>query len=142
MNSFRANIYSRTLELLAELPGGVHWGICVPRGGTWKSYAILTPFTAPTDGEDTGSETIESRTIRFQIFTDGLESAGELTELLYKGFRKYEADLVDGNTIKGCYKDSEDCFLDPDRWSDGAEIWVGVLQLVFVVQRSIPAASV
>ena len=141
MNAFRAEIFNRVNELLPDLPGGIHWGMHVPRGGVWQNYVVLVPVTAPLDTENTGSETIELRTVRFQIYTSGLEDSGSMADTLYKGFRRYSKVLSDRNKIISCDKDAEDTFLDPDRWSDGSEIWICALQLVFTVQRSVPVAS-
>lgn len=141
MNFFRKAIFERTQELLSALAGGVHWNLYLPRGGTWQDYVVMTPVTASVDNEDTGPETIETRVVRFQIFTNGLESSGENTEVLYKGFRRFSTVLDDGDRIIDCFKDAEDCYLDPDRWSDGSEIWISALQLAFNVQRSIPTAA-
>lgn len=137
MNSFRADIFEKIGIILPDLKDKVYWGIHLPRDGVWEDYVVLTPVTAPVESENTGSETIEARTVRFQIFCNSLETIGVYTDTLYQGFRKYSNVLSDGNRIISCSKEAEDCFLDPNRWSDGSEVWISALQLVFMVQRRI-----
>ncbi len=137
MNSFRKKIKELCLEL-SGLPGGVHWGLYLPRSeAPWQDYLVLVPGEGPIETEDTGDTTIELRSIRFQFYTSSLKTGGTLVEALYKKMRKLETILSDGNRIIGGYKVDDTALLDPNRWYDGTEVWLSLLSFEFFVQRTV-----
>ncbi len=138
MFSFRKRIKSLTDSFAEDLLGGVHWGLYLPsKEAEWKDYLVLTPGTTDEPSRDSGNTTIETRRILFKLYTNTFEAATRVVDNLYKFFYKLEETLEDGNRIIDGMKESEDTFLDPDRWEDGSEIWTSVLLMAFTVQREV-----
>ncbi len=138
MNSFRKKLYELGLSMSERLPGGVHWGLNLPaKDKEWQNYLVLVPGDGFPMEEVSGDTTVESRDCRFQFYTDSLETSGELVEELYQRTRNMGEVLEDGNRIIGGKKISDTCMLDPNRWYDGSEIWIGLIVIDFTVQVSV-----
>lgn len=137
MNTFLKAIKDLTSDLLgSSLGNGIHWGTFSPRTGEWKDYCVLVPSATSQIIRDTGKATVEVRMVRFQFFSTSLATVGTYIQTLEEATRKISLALNDGNRIIDGEKEAEDSFLDPDRWDDGSEIWIGLIMIGFSVQRN------
>lgn len=118
----------------SQLTGGVHWGSYLPGSGVWKDYIVLTDAAAELFDESTGPVDLEKSVIQFTIFGNGLAAVNSYLTAVYVKFRHVSVELSDVRVLDAV-RLVKHTYLDEDAWSDGTEIWVGVMQIEFATQR-------
>ncbi|HPM84093.1 MAG TPA: DUF3168 domain-containing protein [Candidatus Anammoximicrobium sp.] len=134
MKSLLKAVYSRlTGSSVAQLaPGGIHWGLAPANAS--MPYIVLRAVPAIAPEVDTGVEAVEQRGVRVSAFATGMATAASLLEAVEQLFVGQPLSLDTGRCM-AAEKSADDLQLDPDRAEDGEEVWQGILDLAFMVQR-------
>ena len=112
--------------------GGVHSG----RGPDDAAMPYLVVSTAGgfLPQYYTGSQQVEHITVRFQAWSTSAETAIDTVERIESIFRNANPAL-DSGTVICVTKGSDGLELDPDPTDTGHDVWMGILDLDFMVQR-------
>ena len=77
---------------------------------------------------------VEQVTIRFQAWNENIDSAITTVERIENIFRSANVAL-DSGTVICTTKNSDGIEMDPDPTSKGHDVYMGILELTFMVQR-------
>jgi hypothetical protein len=119
--------------LFATIAGGIHWGLA-PAEDTVFPFVILRPLATTPPDINTGDAAIEHRVVRVSIFSTSLDEVTTLLEGAEDELINVDLNLEAGYWMSG-EKRADDIQLDPDRANDGSEVWQGILDIEFLVQR-------
>jgi len=137
MTSLLKAVYQRLTTspgVLALATGGVHWGMAPADAA--MPYLVLKAAPSIAPQVNTGSDGIEQRTVRFQAYAVSMAVAGRLIEILEAEFvDNGNLPVLDSGRVMEAEKSADDLQLDPDRDEDGSEVWQGLLDIEFTVQR-------
>lgn len=135
MTALLKAIYERMTAcpaVLALATGGVHWGMA-PAGASMP-YLVLKAVPSIAPQVNTGSDGIEQRAVRFQAYAASMAVAGGIIETIEGELVNAEI-VLDSGRVLAAEKSADDLQLDPDRDEDGSEVWQGLLDIEFTVQR-------
>lgn len=133
MNSLLKAVFDLLVASTAQnAAGGVHWGAAPT--GTAFPYITLKPLPSSDFEENTGEEFTEQRRIRFQCFANDMETAGTIKSIA-------EVTLKDPIVLTVGYmlhvnKGMDDLSLEPERDASGQEVWQGIIDFEFLIQRN------
>ena len=113
-------------------PGGVHWGMAPE--GTAFPYITLKPLASYDFEENTGQEFTEYRGIRVQIFSTSMAIAGTIKSSI-EVVMQDPISLTVGSILH-VNKGMDDLQLEPERDASGQEVWQGIIDFQFLVQRN------
>ena len=128
-------VYQRLAGLALESATAPHAGRAP--GGTGEPafpYTVFQPLTSQGAEYDTGATATETLRGRFEVYAIGLAQARRLLRTIEAAFVLQPLTLESG-TLLLATKAGDDLTIDPDRADDGSEIWHGVLDLEFLVER-------
>ena len=100
-------------------------------------YVVMQPGMSMSPDYRTDREYMQTRTIRFSVF--GVSSIGvaEWIDKLESAFTSTAMPvLIARGSVLNVMKGGDDLDLDPDRLDDGQEVWHGIIDLDFRIQRS------
>lgn len=121
------------------LPGGCH--VSKAPDNTPLPYLVLDVGGLTGIEDDTSNIHVETRPVTFSIFTLDPDLGAMILDLLEAAF-DLELDpppMVGGDfagtRFMAIYKEADDLLLDPDRTSEGDEVWMVLGRFNFVIQR-------
>lgn len=133
VNSLLAAVYARVGSAVAQVaPGGVYWGAAPT--GTAMPYVVLRPRPSFGFEENTSDTFTEYQNIRCLVQTNGAAVAGTIIALLEIALRD-PLPLTVGAVLH-CNKSIDDLQLEPERDASGQEVWQGIIDFEFLVQRN------
>jgi len=112
--------------------GGIHTGRA-PDTATMP-YLILSRLSGFRPEYYTSDHQVEQVTMRFQTWSHVAETVLNATERVEKLFRTTWPSLDDGTVIY-VSKESDGLELDPDPDDSGNDVWQGIIDMTFLVQR-------
>lgn len=82
----------------------------------------------------TKTQQVEQMTVRFQAWSEDIDSAISTVERIEKIFRSANVAL-DSGTVICTTKGSDGIEMDPDPTNEGHDVYMGIIDLIFLVQR-------
>lgn len=98
-------------------------------------YVVMEPGMSIAPDYNTGEQYMQTRTIRFSVYSTSALEAAEYVDALEATMRAATMAIDDGHVLH-VMKGGDDLDLDPDRAENGQEVWHGVIDLDFRIQRS------
>ena len=120
------------LENGVKLAGGIHWGRA--KETSPLPYIVVTGLPSLSLVVSTSEQGIENRGVRFSVFAKTAQTCYEILASIEKLFVGRVLVLTSGKCMD-CVKGSDDCSIDPDKTEEGEDVWHGVLDIDFTVQR-------
>jgi len=139
MKSLQKAIYNTILAtpaLVSALPNGVHWGFAPDLADESKAYLVIIPQPTGETEEDNSVAVLERKSFQFSVFSTSMEESDDTKDAIVDLFERSKPALESGNVLR-VRKTGEHLMLDPDKTSEGEEIWQGLVFLEFQIQRSI-----
>jgi len=102
--------------------------------GTAFPYITLKPLASYDFEENTGQEFTEYRGIRVQIFSTSMAIAGSIKSSI-EVVMQDPISLTVGSILH-VNKGMDDLQLEPERDASGQEVWQGIIDFQFLVQRN------
>ena len=112
--------------------GGIHTGRAPDTAA--MPYLVLSRLGSFRPDYYTSDHQVETVTMRFQTWSWSAETAISTTERIEKLFRTTWPSLDDG-TVIFVAKESDGLELDPDPDDSGNDVWQGIIDMTFLVQR-------
>jgi len=113
--------------------GGIHTGRAPDTAA--MPYLIISRLGAFRPTYFTHAQQIEYVPLRFQAWSLSAETVISVVERIERLFRTTLPSLDDG-TVMQALKDSDGLEIDPDPSDDGNDVWQGVLDMEFTIQRN------
>jgi hypothetical protein len=106
-----------------------------PTGEPAMPYAVMEQQDIPPSDPSSEGDLIEEHVVRFIIYATDSDIAEMLTGAIWKQLKTWPIVLVP-NTHMATMKEGESISQDPDKTSDGLDVWCATVSIKFTVQTT------
>ncbi len=123
------------LQRPGTFAGHAHQGLAPAKPA--MPYVVLEPGMSMSPDYRTDRQYMQTRTVRFSVYGTSMVTVAEWIDELESVFTSPALPpILTSGVLLNVMKGGDDISIDPDRAEDGQEVWHGLIDLDFRIQRS------